>query len=275
MATTTKKGQQVSKVLTFDLTPDPTITKQSQAILVSATNLQVTTAIECKAASELLARVQRFRRFVSGVYKRARAPLTKAARENAAEEKRTLAPFITLEATIESLIKTYRQQEADTRAAAEAEERRQREDLARAEQEARAAELRQAAEAATSKKVRGALLKQADIVEHATPIIDPVEVAEPEDTLADDMHERVTYHAAVQNLEALSLQIAAQLMVTKYGAPPAVRQYLDQFKPHQQATMSLLQPAMPRLNDLARALKQDLALQGVTAEKDTGFVTRG
>lgn len=255
--------------------PTSEVEKQTAGLIVEAKSaLVITNADQCRTASIALGRVQQMRRWVEGVFKAARKPLNEARTKIIAEETKFVTPLENLERQLTKGIQDFRKVEAEQRAKAVEEERRRREEDARREQEQRATELRQAAAAAPSKKVARLLETQATTLETAQPIIDEVIESDAPELLSDGQHERKTYHAAVQSKEKLVLQIAAQIIITKHGAPPEIVGWLAQFKPNAQARMDLIQPHMVELNKLARALKLDLDLQGVVAEEDATIVTR-
>lgn len=234
----------------------------------------ITNATECLTVSEFYAKTQRIRRYVDQVFKIAKSPLSKTKKELDREHRTSVDTLKALEERDNKRILAFRNADRDQRAQLEQQEREQREAAALEEQARRAEQLRQAAAEAPSKKVRKLLEEQAAILERAAPLIDPIEPIPEEQTLADGIHDRTTYSGVVFNLEALVLQVAAQTMIAKYGAPPTIVGWLEQFAPHPQAKIDLLQPVQKPINDLARALPDDLALAGVRVEKDTSLVSR-
>lgn len=237
--------------------------------------LKVDTAEQCVTASRTLKGVAKLRREIEGEYKKKRQPHIDAQREIIAEEQALTRVLAIAESACEGLIKAFRRKEAEERATKEQQEREQREADARAEAQLRADQLRAAA-ASAPKAVAKRLNAQADIVQNAQPVIDPVETPDAPQTLAEGVHTRKSHHAAVDDLKKLVLQIAAGIMLKEYSASadPAMAAFLQTFKPSAQATMALLLPRMPELNALAKSFPTDLELQGVRAVEDEGFVAR-
>ena len=262
-------------IVLMDVSKVATAKQQTAQLVADSQQFQtITNSTECVSASTFLAKVARARRFVKNVFQLAKAPLVDQKRAIDTDEKTTVATLLAIEASLTKGIQEFRIREAETRAKIDDEERRQREDAARVEQAAKAEELRQAALAAPNKKVARMLTQQATIIENAQPIIDPIEAQEPEQTLAPGVFDRTTYHGSIRSFERLVLQVAAELMMKKFGAPPTVALWLKQFNPNAQASLSCLQPSMPTINELATRLKNDLSLEGVTVEKDTNLVAR-
>lgn len=259
----------------IDIKPNPETKTQSLLLQAEASKIVVTNAEECRLAGEFLVRVQRVRRWADGVYKNAKKPLNKALKELNTAQKADIDPLVAIEKTMTRVIQDFRRAEEERKAAAVLEEQRRREADAQQELKARADELRAAAEGAP-KSVARQLLKQAEVIETSTAVVDPVDIAEEEDDLLpDNMHNRDTYHAAVDSKDRLVLQVAAQAMIKNYGASGAVKAWLEAlFKPNAQASMELVTPQMAAVNKLARDLKTDLQLEGVRAVKDSSLVSR-
>jgi len=266
--------RKTDNLITIETKPDPQIATQTLALRTEALAVKITTPAECVAASEFLSRVQKVRRWVSGIFDSAKKPLNTAKRDLDKQQRESVGALESIEAEIEARILAFREQERLERERIARQERERRETEARAEQEQRAAELRKAAEDAPSKKVARLLEEQANIIASAPPVIDHVvpSADEPE-LLAVGIHERQRAHAAVHNRDALVLQVAAQEMIRR-GAPTLIAQWLQQFKPHPQASMDCLVPAMPKLNTLAKGLKSDFALEGVSVEIEASLVSR-
>jgi colicin import membrane protein len=254
----------------------PTYTERVKAIGEKVVGLKIDTAAQCVEASKTLTEAQVLRREITKVYKDRREFHVREQRRIIAEEKSLTDLLKITETAVSELIKSFQRKDAEQRAEKEAKERATREEAARAEAQLRADQLRVAAAAAPSKAVARRLEAQAAIVESAQPVIDPIQVEDAPQTLAPGVHGRKSVHAAVDDLRALALQIAAGIMLKEYGGntDKGISAFLSVFKPSSQATMELLQPSMPRLNDLAKAFPKDLELQGVRVVEDEGFVGR-
>lgn len=237
--------------------------------------LKVTDVASARLASSHLKTAQLLKRDIEADYKKRRAPYVEKQRQIIAQEKALTSVLDQAERVCSAMIREFERKDSAERAAKEAAERAAREQQARDEAKHRADQLRAAA-AGASKSVAKRLEAQANVVEHATPIIDPIETEPAPSLLVDGQHKRKNVHAAVDDLKSLTLQVAAGVMLAEFGgsADPAIAAFLSAFKPNAQATMALLQPSMPKLNDLAKAFPSDLALQGVRVEEDESFVSR-
>lgn len=234
----------------------------------------IDTADKAREAATMLAGVAKTRRWVTSVFKLAKDPLNDALNKIRGNEKTVVSALEDVESKLTKGINYYRRADEQRRLLAAQAETAAREEAARAEAQARAEELRQMAAGAT-KAVARQLNQQADIIANAQPIVDPVEPEPEAGILGDGQHDRGNYHAAVDSKDQLILQVAAQAMIAKHGAPPVVAAFLQQFKPNAQATTAVLQPHMPELNQLAKRLRNELALAGVRAVKDEAIITRG
>lgn len=269
-----------TKLPTIEFTlMDPAVTQkiasEAEQLAKDAIGLKVTTADESVTATGLLGKIQKLRRFADKAFKDVKGPITAFKKGLDADHNAAVGTLEKLEASVERPILEFRRADEKRRADAAAEEMRIREAAARAEQEQRAAELREAAAAATTKSVAKLLNKQAEIVANAQPVIDPVNIEHGTvDTLGSGAHARKNKHGLIVNFERLVLQVAAQIMVTKYGAPPQIAGWLAQFKPNAQASAEILMPKMPAINQLVNRMADDLALEGVTAEADESIITR-
>lgn len=235
----------------------------------------IDSADKARQAAELLAGVAKARRWTVSVFKMAKDPLNDALGKIRANEKAVVGALEGIEDKLTKGINAFRREDERRRLLEAQAETARREEVAREEARARAEELRKLAENAPTKTVAKMLTKQADNIEHATPIVDAVEPEPEVDILGEGQHDRGKHHAAVDSKDGLILQVAAQVMIAKYGAPPVVAAFLQQFKPNAQATTAVLTPHMPELNQLANRLKNDLALVGVRAVKDQSIITRG
>jgi len=274
MTTTTKKAAVVPQEFTIDLKPDAEIAKGITNAKKKVKGIKIETAEDCVEASKVLADVAKLRRACVARYKKHKAPLLNASRTIDANRNAALEAIGTLEAELSRLIKAFRETEAAARAAVEEEKRKQQEIDAAARKENQVASIRAAAENATDANVRALLEKQAEVVANAHTIIEPIEPEEKPQTLAAGVHEREAAHAAVDRLDLLVLQVAAQTMLSM-EPPPEVAAWLAVFNPNVQATLSCLQPAMPHLNKLAKNIgAADLKLEGVRVVEDSSFVAR-
>lgn len=271
-----KKSDPKRTIIEIDITPNAEAKARTDQLVKDAGEINsVNDETQCVGASTLLARVQTTSRWIDKSFAISKRPLIDAKRTVDGEQKGYVDALDKVGKSLTTLISNFRKRESDRRAAEAEAERVRREDEARAEQQRRADELRTAASAAPSKKVAKLLNEQANTIASAEPIVDYVPVKEAPQLLAANQHERTTYRAVVHSTERLVLQVAAQTMIAKHGAPALVAQWLAQFKPSTQATMNLLEPNAADLKSLATALKSDLALEGVSVESDTGIVTRG
>ena len=93
--------------------------------------------------------------------------------------------------------------------------------------------------------------------------------------LTPGMHQRSTYSGTVEDMEALVLSVAAQILITRSNVPGVTPWYwlTTVCKPSPQATLSLLTVSAPDLNALARALKDDLDVPGVALKHTTTLVS--
>tara|TARA_R110000824_G_scaffold44320_5_gene129017 strand:- start:2598 stop:3398 length:801 start_codon:yes stop_codon:yes gene_type:complete len=262
-----------ASTMTLDLKPNPELTSQTKDLISLAEFYVVTTPEESVEASEFLTRIQKLRRWIGGIYKDAKAPLATAKRTLDAQQKLLLEPLAAAEKQVMERIVSFTAEQERLHAQREAVARLEAENIARAEQVRQAERIRLVAEAdATPASSVIALNDQADAIEQSAPLVMPVPV-EKEATLSANMHRRITYSAKVDNLSDLILSIAAQIIVSEYKIDESTRTFLtDRFSPTPQCSVSLVSAAMPALNTLARALKKDLNVPGVSLEKKPSLV---
>ena len=100
----------------------------------------------------------------------------------------------------------------------------------------------------------------------ALDALDETPAVVPEPTRIAGTKDVKTWGATVTNLEALILAVAGQILLSKNLEPTKVtRKWLTTHcQPTTQATMSLLRENPSALTALARALKQDLRVPGLT-----------
>tara|TARA_R110000765_G_scaffold118473_1_gene212893 strand:+ start:128 stop:835 length:708 start_codon:yes stop_codon:yes gene_type:complete len=93
--------------------------------------------------------------------------------------------------------------------------------------------------------------------------------------LTPGMHQRSTYSGTVEDMEALVLSVAAQILINRSSVETLTPWYwlTTVCKPSPQATLSLLTVSAPDLNALARALKDDLDVPGVALKHTTTLVS--
>jgi hypothetical protein len=233
------------KTVTVHLDPEPTLTGQTTALVRLADHIVVANEAESVQASAFLTRLQILRRFVTGVYRDAKAPLTTAKRTLDSQERSLLEPLRRAESEVTATILTFRNAHEARREAAAAE----------------------AVEATVVARLAGA---------PAAP--EPVlPVAVPPETLVDGMASRSTWTASCTDLRKVVLSVAAQLLLDDdtSGITKVTRRWLDRTcAPSPQATLDLLIISAPRLNALARALRHDLSVPGTTVEARQQLVSR-
>jgi hypothetical protein len=222
--------------VTVNLKPDPALTSRTTALIASSSTQTVTTATESVEASRALAQLQQLRRWISGIYQDAKAPLATAKKTLDGQEKALLGPLAVAEARLMVLITGFQ------------------------------AELQAARMAADAVMLDAVLAESAAV----TPTRDPLVP-----TTIPEIHARTTYGADVVNFQELVLAVAAQRLLDLPGATAVTRRWLRTVcQPTPQATLDLLQPSAPAINGLARALKADLAVPGVAVSATTTLVAR-
>ena len=231
------------KTVTVDLDPEPALTGQTAELVQLADHIIVTTETESVQASAFLKRVQVLRRFVSGVYKTAKGPVTEAKRRLDAQEKSLLEPLRRAEADVMGTILTFRNAEESRR------------------EEAAAA----AVEATVMARLAGA-------PESPAPVLP---AAAPPETLVEGMVSRSTWTASCTDLRALVLSVAGTLLLEIPGSTKVTRAWiLKTCSPNPQASLDLLAISPARLNALARALRHDLSVPGTAVQERQQLVSR-
>ena len=221
--------------LTLNLKSNPELSSQTTALVSLASHVVVRTPDDSVEASAFLAKVQHLRRWITGIYKDAKAPLTTAKRTLDAQEKALLDPLEEAERRVMQLIVAF--------TTAQAAERRQL--------EAAALEAQLAGEA---------------------PVAAPEPASQ---TTIDGMQSRTTYSARVTDLRALVLSVAGQLLLETPGATKVTQAWLTKVcRPTPQCTLSLLEPSATTLNALARALRTDLSVPGAALSSTVTLVAR-
>ena len=262
------------ETLTLSLKQNPELSSQTTQLVALAEFFQVETPEESVEASEFLARIQRLRRWIDGIYKDVKAPLATARRTLDAQQKALLDPLAIAERDVMNRIVAFRLSQDIIRKRRETEARLEATNIAQAEQTQQAERIRLVAENKTTPEAAAvALHDQADMIENAAPLVMPAPVV-MDSTLADGMQSRTTYTAKVENLRDLVMGVAAQIMISEYEITEDTRAFLTKtFLPTPQCSLSLVDAVIPQLNALARALRHDLNIPGVTLEKNTTLVT--
>ncbi len=219
--------------MTVNLTPNPELRSQTTALIAASRLITIATAEDSLAASEWLARVQKLRRWVTGIYKDARSPLVTAQKQLIAQEKALLDPLAVAERTVMAEILVF------TTAQAEA---------------------HRALESAT---VDAVLAGET-----------PAALLPPAEAMTEGMSTRTTYSHEVTDLRALVLAVAGQLLLDAPATRSQKAWLIATCQPTTQATLALLEPSASALNNLARALRADLAVPGVQVLTHTTLVAR-
>lgn len=194
----------------------------------------VTTVADSIAASRVLAQVQQMRRWVSGIYRDAKAPLGTAKKTLDAQEKALLGPLREAEQQLMAAIVSFQAQE-------------------------RAARMKADAVALDAQLAGG------------EPV--PLARASLGATTMAGMQSRTTFAAEVLDLQGLVLAVAGQLLLEVPGSTKVTRRWLTEVcQPTPQATLDLLQAVPSALNRTARALNTDLAIPGVVVTSATTLV---
>ena len=101
--------------LTLNLKPNPELSSQTTALVALANHVAVRSPEDSVAASAFLSRVQHLRRWITGIYKDAKQPLTTAKRTLDAQEKALLDPLEEAERRVMQLIVTFTAEQAAER----------------------------------------------------------------------------------------------------------------------------------------------------------------
>lgn len=91
---------------------------------------------------------------------------------------------------------------------------------------------------------------------------------------APGVFERVTYSGTVEDVEALVLSVAGRCLLARGLTAAQAQMVTDLCHPCQQASLRLLAPVQSEVSALARALREDLAIPGVTLRRSTSMVAR-
>ena len=261
--------------MTLNLKQNPELASQTAHLVSISEFYIVTNPEESVEASEFLSRIQKLRRWIDGIYKDATAPLATAKKTLDAQRKALLDPLAEAERTVMQRIVTFTTEQKQIRQQREQAALIEAQSLAVAEQARQAERIRTLADQSTTSTAASvALHAQADMIEHAPPLVMPTPVV-MDATLSKGIQQRTTYTANIECLRDLVMGVAAQIMVSEYNLDAVTRAFLvDNFLPTPQCSLSLVEAAMPSLNTLARALKQDLNLPGVRLEKHVTLVAK-
>lgn len=221
--------------VTLDLRQRPGIERQTRDLLLLSDAVVVASSEQSLSASDYLQRLQKMRKWVVGIYKDAKQPLTQAKKTLDAQEHALVDPIKAAEKEVMGKLLAYRQ--------------------------------------ATKYLEARRLADETDRLLDGEDLVPTVPTAPP---LTPGMHQRSTYSATVDDLEALVLSVAAQILInrSKDGETLTPWHWLTTVcKPSPQATLNLLTVSNPDLNALARALKDDLDVPGVTLKHTTTLVS--
>ena len=222
------------QALTVNLNPDPELTSRTTTLISAAAGQTVTTAADSVAASHVLAQLQQMRRWVSGIYRDAKAPLGTAKKTLDAQEKALLGPLREAEQQLMAAIVAFQAQETAARMKADA------------------------------------VALDAQLAGHDSVSLVRAPVGA---TTMAGMQSRTTFAAEVLDLRGLVLAVAAQLLLEVPGSTKVTQRWLTEVcQPTPQATLDLLQVVPAALNRTARALNTDLAIPGVVVASTTTLV---
>ena len=261
--------------MTLNLRPNPELASQTTQLVSLAEFYIVTTPEESVEASEFLSRIQKLRRWIDGIYKDAKTPLTTAKRTLDAQHKLLLNPLADAEQLVMKRIVAFTAQQNALRQEKESAALKEAQADALAEQRRQAERIRILADQVTTSTAASvALHAQADMIEQAPTLVMPTPVI-MDATLSQGVQQRTNYSAKVENLRDLIMGVAAQIMVSEYQLDDSTRRFLvENFLPTPQCSLSLVEASTPQLNTLARALRQDLNIPGVMLEKNVSLVAK-
>ena len=212
----------------------PLLRSETEKLVAASTQVTVLTASDSAAAATTLSAIKKLRIWISGVYADASAPLLLARKTLQKQESDLLLPLSVAEKHLTTEILGFSESQ-----------RVLREELAKRDLDV---------------VLQGGVPETRDIGHTAT---------------ANPLYARSTFAGRVDDLSELTLSIAAGILLSKPDIPPAVREFLlSRCRPTRQASLSMLQPSSPEINALARALKNDLDLPGVSIVKNTTLVAK-
>ncbi|MDA1095367.1 MAG: hypothetical protein O3A25_19210 [Acidobacteria bacterium] len=221
--------------LTVELKPNQELASQTTDLVRLSAAVTVTSPQSSLDASAFLSRIQHLRRWIAGIYTDAKKPLTTAKRTLDAQEKALLEPLADAERRVMRLIVDY---------------------------------------TATQKALTDARHAQA-VDAHLSGDGGDLVVTVAAPTVITGMQSRTTYGAEVQDLRALVLAVAGTILLSEPGSTKVTQSWIARVcRPTRQATLHLLEPSAPALHALARALKSDLDVPGVSVREVTTLVAR-
>ena len=224
----------LNDTLTLDLKPNRELSSQTTALISLSEQVVVHTPEDSVEASAFLAKVQHMRRWITGIYKDAKAPLIAAKKTLDGQEKSLLGPLEIAEDRVMQLIVAFTKQEAAERAL-----------LAAASVQAQ--------------------LAGAPVVESPVLVATTIEGMQSRTTYSaavTDIRALVLSVAGQILLDEPGATKVTKAWITKVCAPTP------------QSTLSLLEASAPNLNALARALRTDLAVPGTTLTSTVTLVAR-
>ena len=175
----------MTETMTLNLKLNPELSSQTKELIALAEFYTITTAEESVEASEFLARIQKLRRWIDGIYKDAKSPLATAKRTLDSQQKALLDPLAVAERTVMQRIVDYKTLQDNQRQLLEIDARLAAGRIARAEQARQAQIVRQLADAAqTSDAAAVALHAQADMIEQSPMLVMPAPVVMDTATLS-------------------------------------------------------------------------------------------
>jgi hypothetical protein len=221
--------------LTVNLKAVPELTSRTTELITTASSQIITTAADSVAASHVLTQLAQMRRWVTGIYHDAKAPLRAAKKSLDVQETALLGPLRVAEQQLMTAIVAFQAQET---------------------------EARMKADAATL-----------DVQLTSRTTVDLVRAPVRAPWTMPGMKHCTTYTAEVLDLRGLVLSVAAQLLLEAPGSTKVTRRWLTEVcQPTPQATLDLLQPVPAALNRIAKALNNDLAIPGVVVASTTTLV---
>jgi len=221
--------------VTADKAQQRILTSDTEKLVAETIDPVVSTTAESVEAQELLRRVQQMQRWVSGIFRTAKAPLTAAKKTLDAEEQALTAPLRDAQARLQAAILAFQTTAHADRMRADA----------------------QRLEARLLARPEGSPRPDAPV------------------SLVPRMQCRSTYGADVLDFQQLLLAVAGQILLQKPGMTAVTRRWITAVcHPTPQATIDLLEPGTTALHRLARALKSDLAIPGVAISVSTSLVSR-
>ena len=224
----------LNDTLTLNLKPNQELSSQTTALVSLAEQVVVHTPEDSVEASQFLSRVQHMRRWITGIYKDAKAPLLTAKKTLDTQEKSLLGPLEIAEDRVMQLIVAFTRQEAAERALLAA--------------------------ASVQAQLAGAPVVESPVVVATT--IEGMQSRTTYSATVIDLRALVLSVAGQILLDEPGATKVTKTWVTKVCAPTP------------QSTLSLLEASPAHLNALARALRTDLSVPGTTLTSTVTLVAR-